>query len=426
MCHFYVILRVVVLLLICSAFSARAETYWPGLLGPARSGWVGDFEAPNPWPKQLKKLWQVAVGTGYGSPIIADGRIYQHAREGEDEVLWCLDLETGAVQWRKTYPVPFKMGGGGEWHGKGPKSSPIFADGRIFTFGITGVLSAWEASNGDLQWQRDYHSRFDKPYPYWGACTSPIVDDDRVVVHFGGDDEGVLIAHDVKTGGVVWQQGEHGAAYSSPLVTEIHGVRQIVEWNHDGLAGVESASGRLLWEFHLPHVGTNQNMPTPSIHRDHILVGGENRGLRSVRIERDGDLWQASEVWLQRKTPLDMSSAVINGNRLYGFTHYNSGSLFCLDVVDGRIVWEGPARAGDNATLLSTAGFVVVLLDSGKLLVIKATDDDYQPVVSYQVADSPTWAPPILLSNGLLVKDQGTLTLWSLENSDRQTTAPAR
>ena len=420
------LLWAIALVFVIATIGARADNYWPGLLGPERNGWVSYFEAPNPWPEQMRKVWQVEVGSGYGTPILANDRIYQHARVGENEVLWCLDLATGSVKWWKTYPVPFKMGGGGEWHGKGPKSCPILADGRVFTMGITGVLTAWDASSGDLLWQRDYGSRFEKPHPYWGATTSPIVDANRVVVHFGGDDQGVLVALDVKTGEEGWHQGEDGAAYSSPLVAEIHGTRQIVEWNHEGLAGVESVTGRLLWEFSLPHIGTNQNMPTPSIHRDHILVGGENRGLRSIRIDREGEHWTATEMWLQKKAPLDMSSAVINGERLYGFTHYNSGSLFCLDVANGNILWEGPARAGDNATLLATSGYVLVLLDSGELQVIEATDQAYRQVVSYQVADTPTWAPPVLMTDGLLVKDKETLTLWSLDASDRSPTAPAR
>jgi outer membrane protein assembly factor BamB len=97
--------------------TATAPGYWPGWLGANRDGWVGDFQPPERWPESLKQVWQIEVGAGYASPLVADGRVYQHARQGEDEVLWCLDLATGATIWRKSHPVPFQVGGGGERHG---------------------------------------------------------------------------------------------------------------------------------------------------------------------------------------------------------------------------------------------------------------------------------------------------------------------
>ena len=232
---------------------SNAETHWPGWLGPDRNGWVSGFEPPATWPDNLEKAWRVEVGTGYGSPLVSGGRVYQHARQGEDEVVWCFDLKTGEVKWRKSYAAPFKIGSGGEFHGKGPKSCPALADGRLFTLSIAGILSAWNTESGELLWRQDYSDRFEKSHPYWGVSTSPLVDGKRVIVHFGGDDRGALVALDVASGEEIWSHGKDGASYSSPLLAEIAGVRQIVEWNHRALVGVESKTGRLLWEY--PAVG---------------------------------------------------------------------------------------------------------------------------------------------------------------------------
>ena len=76
--------------------------YWPGWLGPGRDGWVEGVKAPETWPRKLKQAWRVRVGEGYGSPLVAAGRVWQHARQGEEEVVWCLDLKTGAIKWRKS------------------------------------------------------------------------------------------------------------------------------------------------------------------------------------------------------------------------------------------------------------------------------------------------------------------------------------
>ncbi len=394
---------------------AVADVVWPGWRGPKRNGWVSGFQPPARWPERLKKSWQVEVGIGYGSPLVAGGRVYQHARQGDDEVVWCLDLETGAVEWRKRYAAPFKVGGGAEFHAKGPKSSPTLADGRLFTLSIAGVLTAWDAATGERLWRRDYASRFKKGHPYWGAATSPIVDGKRIIVHLGTEEEGALVALDVESGKEIWSHGKDGPCYSSPLLVEIEGVRQIVEWNHRVLVGVESQSGRHLWEYPFPHDGNNQNMPTPAFHKGRVLLGGENRGIHSFEPRLKGGVWTVKERWHQKKVALDMSSAVVNGDLLYGFSHYDKGRFFCLDTENGRVLWESPGRTGTNAAILSIPGHVVALVDDGELQIIAARGDRFEKVASYPVADSPTWAPPVVLQSGILVKDNKHLTLWSLK-----------
>ena len=425
----FMMLNVIALIVLVASTcqpSWGAEVDWPGWLGAQRNGWVSAFTAPTRWPERLKKGWQVEVGTGYGSPLVSGGRVYQHARQGDDEVLWCIDLKTGAVKWRKSYATPFKIGGGGERHGKGPKSSPVLADGRVFTMSITGTLTAWDADSGKLLWRSNYGSRFKSSQPYWGVSTSPIVDGNRVIAHFGTDDEGALVALDVKSGKVVWTQGKDGASYSSPLVVEIQGVRQIVEWNHKNLVGVDSKSGRLLWKFPFPHIGTDQNMPTPTFHKGLVMLGGENRGIRGLKPKLENGVWKVKQLWLQKFVALDMSSAVVNGDLLYGFSHYNKGQFFCLEIKTGKLAWLGPGRTGQNVMFLSIPGHVVALIDNGRLQIFAATGKRYEPVASYRVAEGDTWAPPVLLKRGVLVKEKQTLTSWSLTGSTARPASPSR
>ncbi|MFG0334759.1 MAG: PQQ-binding-like beta-propeller repeat protein, partial [Maioricimonas sp. JB049] len=155
--------------LFCTVPSLAADIEWTGWLGPHRTGRVEGYTPPASWPDQLEKQWQMDVGIGYGSPLVADGRIWQHARQGDNEVVWCLDLATGETIWQQSYNTPFKIGGGAEFHGKGPKSSPAMADGRLFTLSITGLLCAWNAETGQQLWQRDYSREFKPNHPYWGA-----------------------------------------------------------------------------------------------------------------------------------------------------------------------------------------------------------------------------------------------------------------
>jgi len=408
--------------------SSAADVDWPGLLGPGRDGWVDNFQPPTQWPAQLQKAWQMEVGIGYASPLVLSGHIYQHARLGEDEVVWCVDRKTGDVKWRQSYSTPFKIGGGGENHGKGPKSSPTLADGRLFTLSISGFLSAWDQDTGELLWRRDYSSRFKtshggKQYaghPYWGSSTSPLVDSGSVIVHFGTDFDGALIALDVKSGKEIWTQGKDGPQYAAPILADIQGTRQIVEWNEKSLVGVESKSGRLLWELPYPGNFMDQNMPKPVFHKGRVLLGAENRGIRCLEPQLKDGVWTVQEQWFQKKVALNMSTAVINDNLLYGFSHYDHGRIFCLDPETGEVLWEGPPRTGQNVAFLAMPGYVLALINNGELQIVTATRDRFEKVASYRVAEDATfstWAPPVLLENGVLVKDKQMLTLWTWPDS---------
>ena len=147
------------------------------------------------------------------------------------------------------------------------------------------------------------------------------------------------------------------------------------------------------------------------------LLGGENRGVHSLEPDRDGSVWTVKQRWQQEKVALDMSSAVVNGDLLYGFSHYGSGRLFCLDTETGQVLWQSSGRTAENARFLSVPGHVLALLAHGELRIIAAKAEGYEKVASYRVAEEETWAPPVLLQNAILVKDKQSLTRWSLSAS---------
>ena len=110
-----------------------------------------------------------------------------------------------------------------------------------------------------------------------------------------------------------------------------------------------------------------------------------------------------------------MSSAVINNGLLFGFSHYDRGRLFCLDPSNGDVLWTGPPRTGNNVTFLSIPDYVVALLDKGEIRILRANKNQYEVAKSYSVSDD-TWAPPVLLNDGFLIKDKSTLVFWRFDN----------
>src|SRR5688500_18502803 len=148
-----------------TATQLRAD--WPQWRGPNRDGRT---KAPSiTWPKELKQEWQIQVGVGHSTPVVADGRIYVFARQGEEEVLFCLDALTGKELWKSAQPIAYEMHKAATAHGKGPKSTPVLSRGNICTLGITGVLSCHDIHTGKLKWRKEFSSQYPKTSPLYGT-----------------------------------------------------------------------------------------------------------------------------------------------------------------------------------------------------------------------------------------------------------------
>jgi outer membrane protein assembly factor BamB len=391
---------------------------WTGWMGPATAGQAQGFEAPEVWPERLHQHWRVEVGEGYSTPLVVSDRIFQHARQGDDEVLWCLDRKTGKPIWRKSMPIEFVAGRNGERHGLGPKSTPTYADGRVFTLSIIGVLTAWSAEDGALLWSRDFREQFEVSHPYWGTATSPVVDGDRVFAHTGSCEDGALFCIDTKTGKDIWVRKEEANCYSSPRIETIDGVRQLVEFNHDGLCGIDVGNGDLLWKYSYPHRGNNQNTPTPARFDNMFVFGGEDRRTLGVRVKKTADKWSVERVWQHRDAALDMSSPIVHEGLVYGFSVLKTGQFFCLDPITGTVKWRGAPRMGENAQLLSLPGYILTLTDDGSCRILRASSEKYELIRNYQVANGHTWAAPALVRDMLLIKEKNHLSSWVLHKEE--------
>lgn len=399
--------------LLLSAGGAEAAD-WPGWQGPARDGRASGFEVPAAWPAELTKRWQVEVGEGYASPVVAGNSVFAFARRGEEEAVVALSLADGKVLWQKSYAVSYSMNPAAVAHGKGPKSSPALGDGKLFTLGITGILSAWDPNSGELLWRKDFASRFKATSPLFGTSMSPLVAEKMVIAHVGGHDSGALIAFDTATGREIWSRPEDGPGYASPVVAELGGVRQVITQTQSFVVGVELAKGTLLWKipFTTEYV---QNIVTPVVVGDLLIYSGLDKGITAVRPVRQNGGWTTPEVWHSDEAALYMSSPIRAGERVCGMSHKRHGQLFCLEPASGKMLWMNEGRTGENAAVLSAGPFLLVLNNLGELAVVRADGAAYSELRRYRVADSATWAPPAPLPGALLIKDMRSVALWSLK-----------
>ena len=125
--------------------------------------------------------------------------------------------------------------------------------------------------------------------------------------------------------------------------------------------------------------------------------------------------WSLEETWHNSDVSMYMNSPVIVGDRLFGFSEKRKGQLFCLDATTGKTIWLGPPRQAENAALWVAGKAVVALLSSGRLVVIDPESDEFTPLAEYEVSDSPTWAHPAMFAGKIVIKDESTLTVWSLD-----------
>jgi len=148
--------------------SAQAQD-WNQWRGPRRDGVAMGFTPPAAWPERPKQVWKVPAGIGHSSPIVAGDRTYLFSRVGEQEVLTAYDVASGKQVWRQGYEAPYQMNPAATSHGKGPKSTPVLDRGRIFTLGISGILSAFDQSTGKVAWRHDFAKEFSPSMPDFGA-----------------------------------------------------------------------------------------------------------------------------------------------------------------------------------------------------------------------------------------------------------------
>jgi outer membrane protein assembly factor BamB len=400
------------LLLSLAAFLLLRASDWPEWRGVHRDGVV--LEEPKTWPDKLSLKWKTEVGIGHSSPIMAAGSIYEFTRQAGKETVLSINPSNGRIRWTQQYDAPYKMNQAALGHGEGPKATPLYSNGKLYTFGINGILSAFDAETGKPLWRLDFSKQYQEGAPDFGTAMSPVLDSGLLIAHVGATKLGALTALDAATGAVKWAWDGDSPAYASPIVVELGGVRQVVTQSHSNIIGVALVSGKLLWTIPFK-TGYDQNIVTPVLYKDTLIFSGLEKGVFAIRLNHTADAWSTQIVWKNKDASMYMNSPVLSGDLLFGFSHLKKGQFFCLDARTGATLWTGPPRAGDNAAMLASSTTLFALTPDAQLVIAKPTAKALGEIRRYEVADSPTWAHPVVLPDGFLIKDLKTLARWSVD-----------
>jgi outer membrane protein assembly factor BamB len=385
---------------------------WPQWRGANRDA-KATFTPPPTWPKALTKKWQVTVGNGVATPSLVGDRLYVFTRRDANEVISCLNAETGKELWTDKYAAKEPSGPAGQF--PGPRSSPTVADGKVVTLGARGTLSCLDAASGKRLWRKAETG--EESLPRFFTSCSPIVVEGLCIVQFGGEEKGGIAAYDLASGGEKWKWTGDGTAYASPDLLTIDGVKMVIALTANNLVGLAVGDGKLLFEspFAVKGMG-GYNAATPIVGGDVVYISGSFRGTKALKIDKAGDAYQAKQLWT---TPRDISvqfdTPVLKNGLLFGISARNL--LFCLNAETGKVAWPPERVRGERGygSIVDAGSVLLVLTTNGQLTVCEPSDKKFQQIAKYSVAEDGTYAYPVAAGNRIFIKDFDTVTLWTVD-----------
>jgi len=389
---------------------------WPGFRGPRRDGIVTDVTLSQDWEaKPPKELWRHPVGPGWSGFAIVGEFAFTQEQRGPKECVVCYRLSDGTEVWLHADEAKLAIveANGGE----GPHATPQFRDGRIYTYGGTGLLSCLDARTGAKLWQantfQDAAKSSDVPIQNieWGVSGSPLVVDHLVIVNPGGAQEKSLIAYDRLAGKIVWAAGDYIAGYASPLLATIHGVPQVVMFHGTGIAGHDLVDGRELWNH--PWVnGPKVNAAQPMVFDDGSVIFGCGYGVGSAKIELQvsaDNVWQPKQIWTTSKFRPKFNDFVQKDGYVYGL---DDSILTCIDIATGKTKWKG-GRYGYGQMLL-LGDVLLILSEQGELVQVAATPDGHRELTKFTALDPICWNHLAVGQGKLLVRNGHAAACYQL------------
>jgi outer membrane protein assembly factor BamB len=395
-------------LILFSGLSAAGD--WPQWLGPNRDG--ASTEKVAPWKTPPQVAWRVPVGDGHSSPVVAGGRVYLHAKvkDKDEEIVLALDAKTGKEAWHLSYP----RGSFTNIFGVGPRGTPVVADGRVYTYGVTGYLTCIDADKGKQVWQVEALKEFQANNLFFGASCSPIVSGKNVLVNVGGKGNSI-VAFDRQTGAVAWKSQDDKASYSSPIAIKQDDTNEVVFLTGERLLALNPADGALLWQFPLVDKLFESSV-TPVRIGDLLVASSITYGGVGLRLELKDGKPAVKQAWKEPRLTCYFSTPVAVGKEhVYVVTGSNplapkhEASLRCIEAATGNILWSKTPVGEYHASLLRTGDDKLLLLDdSGNLMLLAPDAKEYRELCRAKVCGK-TWAHPALADGRLYVRDEKEL-----------------
>ena len=399
------------LLLAASLAVSVPADEWPQYRGPNHTG--ASKESLAPWGADgLKAAWKTATPNGFSSFAVAGGfAATQYTVQGKETVA-VLKADSGRMVWSAALDAADYGHDGGNAGandnkgGDGPRSTPSIDGGSVYVLSADFVLGSFSLQNGRKQWSHDLLGDFGGQQIKWKNAASPVVDGDLVIVGGGGEGQS-LLAFNKATGKLAWKTGTETVTHATPVVSEIHGVRQVIFFCVSGLVSVEINSGKLLWKQ--PFKFAVSTAASPIVDGDVVFCSaGYGVGGGAYRVALKGGQWSTGEIWRipgHKHVANHWSTPVLKDGHLYGmfsFKKYGDGPLKCVDIATGEIKWEQEGFGAGN--VIRVGDNILALTDYGKLVLVAGSPAGYKQLADSEGVAGKCWSTPVLADGRIYVR----------------------
>ena len=404
---------------------------WPDWRGKNRdatwesSGIIDTFESEN-----IEILWSTPIGPGYSGPTVSKGLVYvtdRPERPVQAERVLCFDEKTGEQIWVYQYDCVYESVG----YPAGPRTSVVIKDGKAYSLGTMGHLFCFNAQTGKVLWQKELNTEYEINMPIWGLACTPLVVDEKIIVHVSGSHNACVVAFNKDTGEELWRSLDDRAGYSAPILIEKNGLQVLVSWTEHSLSGLDPKSGKIYWRFPWT-TGSGMSISTPVLYRDHIFVSAFYSGSLLVKLGDDytsaEKVWQRSGESEQKTDALHcvMNTPIIIDDYIYGVDSY--GELRCLELSTGDRIWEDltavePDRWA-NIHFIQEGERTWMFNEQGELLITELSPQGLKEIsrakliepTRKQLARGVTWTHPAFANNHVFIRNDKRLLCADLSD----------
>ena len=384
---------------------------WNQWRGPMRDGIVSSGTWPQQLAGKLNLTWEKPLSPSYSGPVIHDGLVFTtETIDKKYERVTAYDLSSGeqawSVQWEGSMSVPFFAASNGDWI----RSTPVCAEGKLLVLGMRDHLVCLNPADGTELWKVDFSKDHGTPLPAFGAVCSPLVDDGAVYIQNGG----AVCKLSLEDGSQIWKTLENAAgmmssgAFSSPVIAELSGVKQMVVATRMELCGVDLETGNVLWKEPIESF-RGMNILTPLVMGDKVFTSAHSGRAQLFEIGRDDSgTWSVKELWNQ-KTQAYMSSPIVVDGQIY--MHLKNKRFTSLNPETGEANWT-TSPVGDYWSMASNGKDILALSDKGDLRLIAPNSAEYELKDEAKVADN-SWAHLAIQGDKIIVRDLNALKVYT-------------
>jgi len=380
---------------------------WPAFRGARRdnrnmvSRFGVDWAANPP-----RELWRRPVGLGWSSFAVIGDYLFTQEQRGPEEAVVCYEVATGAEVWSNRIPERFD-----DVMGSGPRATPAYGKGKLYTQGATGILQCIDAATGATVWKRDLKDDAGMGVPQWGFSSSPLVVGGLVYAYAGAGDGKSLLAYKTENGEPVWASGKGTNGYSSPHFAEVAIAPQILQISNYGIEAFDPATGTVLWED-VWDIKSNPRVAQPYMVDFYTLIAGtgQGKGARLLKVVKEGETFVPKILWTSEKFRPYFNDYVFHDGYLYGF----DGNRFaCVDAANGFMRWTGD-RLGGQILLLNALDMLLLLTEEGEVQLVAAYPSSIEVKGRLKALDSKTWNHPVVSRNKLFVRNDREAVCYEL------------